>query len=79
MDQHSGEKEKRCPICNEIIRSDASLHDYCKLCGMGITDPYNAPKLQTKKGLALFCCIKCCNIYMERLHNKSRSVNAENN
>lgn len=68
MSQNTNEDEKKCPICDELIRSDATLHDYCKLCGMGISEPFKAPKLQTDKGLALFCCLKCYNIYMEKIH-----------
>ena len=75
MGHNSSEEEKKCPICNESIRSDAAIHDYCKLCGMGISEPFEAPKLQTDKGLAIFCCVKCYQIYVEKVHNKSRFSN----
>ncbi len=42
---------------------------------MGIPKPFEAPKLQTDKGLAFFCCEKCYQIYVEKIHNKSQTSN----
>ncbi len=60
-------EEKKCPICNENIRSDANVHEYCKLCGMGIPKPSVAPKLQTKNGIVYFCCDKCLKFYKAKV------------
>lgn len=60
-------EEKKCPICNENIRSDANIHKYCKLCGMGIPEPPVAPKLQTKDRIEYFCCDKCLKIYKAKV------------
>jgi len=75
MDKNSDKEEKICPICSKNIRSDAAIHEYCKLCGMGIPKPFEAPKLQTDEGLAFFCCEKCYQIYVEKIHNKSQTSN----
>ncbi|MFX1593944.1 MAG: hypothetical protein ACFFCL_14730 [Promethearchaeota archaeon] len=57
-------KEKLCPICSKIVRSDAELHDYCKLCGMGISVNLTTPRLKDKEGNVLyFCCNRCLSIY----------------
>ena len=69
MNQNS-EEEKKCPICDKTIRSDATIHEYCKLCGMGISEPSEVPKIQTKKGIAYFCCDKCHSIYKEKIPRK---------
>jgi endogenous inhibitor of DNA gyrase (YacG/DUF329 family) len=56
--------DKKCPICGEIVRSDANVHEFCKLCGMGISDLEFAPKIKTTDGEFLyFCCDYCLGIY----------------
>lgn len=57
-------KEKLCPICSKIIRSDANVHDYCALCGMGIPVDLSTPTYKNKNGKVLyFCCDMCFSIY----------------
>lgn len=63
-------EEKKCPICNKDIRSDANIHEYCKLCGMGIAEPSESPKVQTKDGTAYFCCDRCFSIYKKNIIHK---------
>jgi len=70
MDQNNSEEEKKCPICGESIRSDAVIHEYCKLCGMGIPEPSVSPKLQTKGRIEYFCCDRCLSIYEKRIPKK---------
>jgi YHS domain-containing protein len=65
---HNDEKEKKCPICEKTIRSDADIHEFCKLCGMGIPDSASVPKIQTKNGkYDYFCCERCCSIYRKNI------------
>ncbi|UCF12995.1 MAG: hypothetical protein JSW06_01745 [Thermoplasmatales archaeon] len=59
--------EKKCPICNKDIRSDANIHEYCKLCGMGIPEPSVVPKLQTKDRIEYFCCDWCFSVYKKNI------------
>ncbi len=67
MGKDIGEEEKKCPICSKTIRSDATIHEYCKLCGMGIPEPSEASKLRTKKGTLYFCCDRCLSIYKKKI------------
>ena len=39
------DEEKICPICDKTIQSDATIHEYCKLCGMVIAESSVAPKI----------------------------------
>ena len=61
------EEEKKCPICNENIRSDANVHEFCKLCSMGIPEPSRAPKIQIEDRTDYFCCNLCLKIYKEKI------------
>ena len=64
-------EEQLCPICGESIRSDANIHKFCKLCGMGIPDPEFAPKYETMGGEWLyFCCRNCLKIYKNKIDQK---------
>jgi hypothetical protein len=64
MIENEVEFDKKCPICGEIVRSDANVHEFCKLCGMGISDPEFAPRYETSNGEILyFCCDYCLGIY----------------
>jgi hypothetical protein len=57
-------KEKKCPICGEVIRSDANVQEFCDLCGMGIPNPEFAPRMETMGGKWLyFCCNSCFKIH----------------
>ena len=57
-------EEKSCPICDKAIRSDASVQEFCKLCGMGISDPSDKPKYRAGDGRTVFfCCEKCLTVY----------------
>lgn len=57
-------KEKLCPICSKIIRSDADIHEYCTLCGMDISEYSSVPNYKNKDGNILyFCCARCLLIY----------------
>ncbi|MFW9948589.1 MAG: hypothetical protein ACFFKA_00515 [Candidatus Thorarchaeota archaeon] len=57
-------KEKFCPICSKIIRSDADIHKYCALCGMGIPEYFSTPNYKDKEGKSMwFCCSRCLTIY----------------
>ena len=63
-------EEKKCPICEKNIHSDANIHEYCKLCGMGIPNTSEVPKLQTEEGTLYFCCDICYSIYKEKIPKK---------
>jgi hypothetical protein len=64
MNENEIDLDKKCPICGEIVRSDANVHEFCKLCGMGITDTEFAPQIETTTGEVLyFCCDYCLGIY----------------
>ena len=67
MNQKSSEEDIKCPICSKSIQSDASIHEYCKLCGMGIAEPSEVPKIQTNEGTVYFCCERCCSTYKEKI------------
>jgi endogenous inhibitor of DNA gyrase (YacG/DUF329 family) len=61
-------ENKSCPICGKAIISDASVREFCGLCGMGIPEPLNAPKQHIKDDRALyFCCNKCYLIYKKEI------------
>jgi len=62
--------EQKCPICSKTIRSDAAIHEYCKLCGMGIPEPEEAPKLQTEEGIIYFCCDRCYSLFKKKIVKK---------
>jgi hypothetical protein len=63
--------DKKCPICGEIVRSDANVHKFCQLCGMGISDPDFAPKYETiNKEILYFCCDYCLGIYKTEIDKK---------
>ncbi len=65
-------KEKLCPICSQIIRSDADVHEYCTLCGMGIPVHLSAPTYKTMDGKILyFCCYRCLSIYETEIVKKT--------
>jgi hypothetical protein len=66
MDEDDVE-EKKCPICNENIRSDAKVHEFCKLCGMGIPEPSKTPKIQKGDLIEYFCCDICLKTYKEKI------------
>lgn len=70
MKMNQNGKEMKCPICDKTIRSDAAIHEYCKLCGIGIVEPSEAPKIQTEEGTAYFCCNKCCSLYKKEIVKK---------
>lgn len=69
MNQNS-EEEKKCPICDKTIHSEATIHEFCKLCGMGIPEPLEVPKIQTKEGAAYFCCDKRYSYYKKKIVKK---------
>ena len=58
--------EKKCPMCSKTVRSDATVEQYCKLCGMGITESSGIPKYEDPNGIFhLFCCNRCLSIYIK--------------
>jgi len=58
--------DKKCPFCAKTVRSDATVEEYCKLCGMGITETTGVPKYEDPNGsVHLFCCGKCLSIYIK--------------
>lgn len=60
-------EEKNCPICGEVIRSDANVQKFCNLCGMGIPNPEFAPRYQSLGGyIHYFCCNDCLTIYKHK-------------
>jgi hypothetical protein len=62
------DEEKECPICSKKIRSDATVNEYCKLCGMGIPEPEEVPNLQTDdEKKVYFCCERCYTIYKRNI------------
>ncbi len=62
--------DKKCPICDEAVRSDANIREFCKLCGMGIPNPSDKPKCKTGEGETIyFCCEKCQSTYSENTIN----------
>ncbi|MFX1232928.1 MAG: hypothetical protein ACFFBY_00105 [Promethearchaeota archaeon] len=61
-------KEKLCPICRKVIRSDADIHESCTLCGMGIPAYLSAPRYRDKYGkISYFCCYRCLSIYETKI------------
>ena len=67
-------EEKKCPICDIIIRSDASIHDFCKLCGMGIPNTTNVPKIQSDDGKNYyFCCDVCFSVYKKNIDDQDKN------
>jgi len=70
--------EKSCPSCNEAIRSDANVREFCTLCAMGIPNVKDAPKYKHKNGhVAYFCCNICLAIYKSsivELSNRDKNV-----
>ena len=60
-------EEKKCPICNDNIRPDANVHEFCKFCGMEIPEPLEAPKIQTENKTEYFCCDLCFKIYKDKI------------
>jgi hypothetical protein len=68
MNSNGTENEIECPICGEVIRSDANVHEFCKLCGMGIPNPEYAPRFETMGGKWIyFCCMNCFKIYTNKM------------
>jgi predicted nucleic acid-binding Zn ribbon protein len=68
-------EEKNCPICGENIRSDAKVHEFCKLCGMGIPDPELAPRYKPPGGdMQYFCCKNCLKIYKNQIDKKQNLI-----
>lgn len=66
MEEYQETSEKKCPICNRAVPSDASVKIFCALCGMGIPNPDTAFRYETIKGVIFyFCCDKCLAIYLE--------------
>ena len=58
-------EEKRCPICSEKVRSDATVHHYCGLCSMGLPDIKDLPQHTDTKGRThIFCCERCLDMYL---------------
>jgi hypothetical protein len=49
MNQNSIHEEKICSIFNKNILSDAAIHEYCMLCGMGYLNLQKFPKCKQKK------------------------------
>lgn len=67
-------KEAKCPICRKSIRSDATQHEFCALCGMGIEDPMKSPHCQSKDGKMLFfCCPICLSVYMDDIEKSAET------
>ncbi len=57
-------EEKKCPICNLKIWSDATTREFCKMCGMAIPNPKTVPHSHTKTGTVnYFCCYQCLSVY----------------
>ncbi len=60
--------EKNCPICGKSIKSDADIHLFCSLCGMGIPNELSHLVYKNIKGKLLhFCCNHCLSIYKEEI------------
>lgn len=70
--------EKICPICKKEIRSDANIHDFCALCGMGISsESTQTPNYKSQHGKIRFCCYKCYSIYKKHISNIYKNYNAK--
>jgi YHS domain-containing protein len=66
--ESNGLIEEVCPICNKEIRSDANIHTFCQLCGMGILDIALAPKYKNQDGRNYyFCCENCRYMYKKEI------------
>ncbi len=52
-------REKRCPLCGNIVRSDASLRLACALCGMGIPVEAHRIVIDLNHERLSFCSIDC--------------------
>ncbi len=67
-------KEKLCPICSKTIRSDADVHEYCTLWGMGIPVHLSAPTYKDKdEKMLYFCCSRCLSIYETEIVKENNS------
>jgi hypothetical protein len=59
-----GFDEVACPFCQEPLWSDASVHEFCAMCGMGIERPETCPTIFSRRGEVLyFCCDVCLMIF----------------
>ncbi|MFW9897105.1 MAG: hypothetical protein ACFFD7_14970 [Candidatus Thorarchaeota archaeon] len=66
-------KEKICPICSKIVRSDANIIEFCTLCGMGIPEHLLAPIFEDDNGnIFYFCCSRCLSIYKTDIIRKQK-------
>jgi len=66
-------REKLCPICSKRVRSDADVHKYCMLCGMGIPDYLSSVSYKEKEGkIIYFCCSRCYSIYEKEFINQNK-------
>jgi len=62
--ENSNVAEARCPFCRAPIRSDASLHVFCKMCGMGV--PMESAHLVHSGSETLpFCSRRCLVTYLQ--------------
>ena len=68
MDERKEMEEKNCPICDRAVRSDATVSEFCKLCGMGIPEPNSTGIYFDAHGkVDYFCCDRCSSIYIEKI------------
>ena len=60
---------ENCPICDYKLESDATLKEFCKLCGMAKPKEYLI--LHDEKGISnYFCCKSCLYNYQLDLFKK---------
>ncbi len=67
--------EKICPICSKTITSDAEIHEFCALCGMGISDPISSLIYKNNDGkILVFCCYNCLSVYKNEIDSNLAAI-----
>ncbi len=66
-----------CPICHCNTKSDSNkhIHDYCELCGIGISGLTSSTPSYEKEGKAVyFCCERCQSIFIQEIVNNNECI-----
>lgn len=66
-----------CPICHCNTKSDSNkhIHDYCELCGIGISGLTSSTPSYEKDGKAVyFCCERCQSIFIQEIVNNNECI-----
>jgi YHS domain-containing protein len=57
------EDETPCPICKNVVMSDADAFKYCKICGMSIK--YDSITINRHNRKFYFCSEYCKNLFLK--------------